>query len=237
VSFRFNISAGEFFDLIRPAVLVISAVISIWVLASARKRFPFYLSLLWALGIVTLPLIVLPLYFVSLLLKRPRVEAIEHERYSRSSASHVKWRFAVPALYGFIVLFSIGIYLYRDNETVDAHLARAAQARLYENRTKTINEYKKALALEDNPHTHKLLAIELAAAGNWTEAGSEFRLAELGGEPDDSIHFRLGLVLEQSNHGSEAQSEFEKFLKTASCREEPADDRCGVARARIVAKK
>jgi hypothetical protein len=237
VSFRFNISAGEFFDLIRPAVLVVSAVISTCVFASARKRFPLYLSFIWALGILVFPLIVLPLYFVSLLLMRRQAAPIGDDRHSRPSASSVKNRFAVPLFYGVVVLSSIGVYFYRDSQTVDAHLAKAAQARLLENRVKTIDEYKKALALEDNPHTHKLLAIELGDAGNWKEAVSEFRLAELGREPDDSIPFRLGQLLEKSNQKDDARLEFEKFLKTGSCGQEIVDARCAEARARIESGK
>jgi tetratricopeptide (TPR) repeat protein len=233
----FNISAAEFFELIRPAVLVVSAVISTLVFASARKRFPLYLSFFWALGILVFPLIVLPLYFVSLLLRRRQAEAIADYGHSRQSPSRVKSLFALPLLYGVIVLSAIGVYFYRDSRTVDAHLARAVQARLYENRAKTISEYQKALALEDNPHTHKLLAIEFADNGNLTEASSEFRLAELGGEPDDSIYFRFGQVLEKSNRQEEARSEFEKFLKTKSCAQDPDDPRCSEVRARLEVKK
>ena len=48
-----------------------------------------------------------------------------------------------------------------------------------------IREYREALKDEDDPHTHKLLAVELANAGYISEAIAEFRLAELGGETCD----------------------------------------------------
>jgi tetratricopeptide (TPR) repeat protein len=220
VNFHLNMSAGEFFDLIRPAVLLVSAVISTWVLASARKRFPFYQALLWALGTLFFPLIILPLYFIALLVKKRKTAPI-------------KRRFAVPILYALIVFSSIGIYLYRDNQSVDAHLARAVRARLDGNRTRTISEYRQALALEDDPHTRKLLAVELAELGSWDDAISQFRLALHGGEHDDSIHFRLGSLLDQIGHKDEASSEYKEFLKSTTCKHEPVDVRCEAARQRV----
>jgi tetratricopeptide (TPR) repeat protein len=219
VDYRLDISAGEFFDLIRPVVLVFSALISAWVLASARKRFPFYQSLLWALGTLFFPLIVLPLYFVALLVTK-----------RKATARHA---IVLPLLYAAIVLCCIGVYIYRDTWSVDAHLARATQDKLKSERAKTIQEYKDALALEDNPHTHKLLAIELAGAGYWTDAISEFRLAQQGREPDDLIHFHLGVLLEKLGHPGEARLEYEEFLNTSACTHEPVDVRCEAARQRI----
>jgi tetratricopeptide (TPR) repeat protein len=234
VNFHLNMSAGEFFDLIRSVVLLVSAVISIWVLASARKRFPFYQALLWALSTLFFPLIILPLYFVALLVKRKiSATATSSGGHPHSSAYPIKRRFAVPILYALIVFSSIGIYLYRDHESVDAHLARAVRARLDGNRTRTISEYKQALALEDDPHTHKLLAIELADLGSSADAISQFRLALQGGEPDDSIHFRLGSLLDQLDHKDEARLEYEEFLKSTTCKREPADVRCEAARQRV----
>ena len=76
-------------------------------------------------------------------------------------------------------------YFYFDSRSVDAHLARATQAKLVEDSTTAIREYREALKREDDPHIHKLLAIELANAGYISEAITEFRLAEQGGETDD----------------------------------------------------
>ena len=65
---RINISAGELFELIRPAALILSALISTWVLASARRRFPFYVALLWAVATLLFLPIVLPLYLIAVLI-------------------------------------------------------------------------------------------------------------------------------------------------------------------------
>jgi hypothetical protein len=162
--------AGELFELIRPAFLLVAALISIWMLASARKRFSIYLAFAWAVGTLLLPLVVAPVYLAVILLWRlpPR---------SR------RWRFLLPLVYGALLLTGLGLYFYHETQTVDAHLARAAQAKLVEEHATAIREYRRALALEDNPHTHKLLGIELANDGQLSEASAELRLAQQGGEP------------------------------------------------------
>ena len=162
-------SAGQLFDLIMPAAYAVSALISTWVLASARKRFQLHYALVLAVGTLFLPLIVLPIYLV-LMMWRPKIGPPK------------RWRFSLPLLYAVITLSVIGAYFYLDSRSVDAHLARATQAKLIEDSTTAIREYRQALSLEDNPHTHKLLAIELANAGFISEAISEFRVAEQGGE-------------------------------------------------------
>ena len=166
-------SAGLLFDLIMPAAFAASALISTWVLASARKRFQLHYALALAVGTLFLPLIVFPIYLV-LMMYRPKVGPPK------------RWRYALPLLYAVIALLSIGAYFYFDSRSIDAHLARATQAKLIEDSTTAIREYRAALALEDDPHTHKLLAIELANAGYITEAMAEFRLAEPC-EPEDRI--------------------------------------------------
>jgi hypothetical protein len=153
--------AGELFDLIRPIVLLISALVSTWVLASARKRFPVYVAFGWAVGTLFLPLVVFPLYLGVVLLWRPRVR----ER---------RWRVLLPLAYGAIVIAVIGVYFYVDRQSVDAHLARAAEAKLIDDHASAIREYRRALALEENAHTRKLLAEELMLAGQLTEAKVEF---------------------------------------------------------------
>jgi hypothetical protein len=167
---RLNMPAGELFDLIRPAVILIAALISTLVLASARKRFPLYVALACALGTLFLPLVVLPVYLSVILIWR---------RHARSR----RWRFLLPLIYAVVLIGSIASYFYFDSQTVDARLARATQAKLVDDTATAIKEYRRALAIEDNPHIHKLLAIELAQAGHLTEAVAEFRLAEQGGEP------------------------------------------------------
>lgn len=171
MSLKTNMSAGELFELIMPVAYVVSALLSTWVLASARKRVAFHYALGLALATFLLPIVVFPLYLGVII-------------WRRSGTSPQRWRYAAPVLYGAIVLSAIAGYFYFDSRTVDAHLAKATRAKLVDDHNTAIREYRQALALEDNPHTHKLLAIELANAGKTSEAISEFKLAEQGGEPD-----------------------------------------------------
>lgn len=162
-------SAGQLFDLIMPAAFALSALLSTWVLASARKRFQLLQAFGLAIGTLFLPLIVFPIY-LAITLWRKKIGAPP------------KWRYALPILYAVVSLSAIGLFFYLDSRTVDAHLARATQAKLVDDSKTAIREYRQALAVEDDPHTHKLLAIELANAGHIEEAISEFRSAEQGGE-------------------------------------------------------
>lgn len=215
-------SAGELFDLIMPAAFVIAALVSTWVLASARRRFHLHYAIALALGTLFLPLIVFPIYLV-IMLWRERKEPPK------------RWRYTLPLLYAVIVLTGIVTFFYLDRRSVDAHLARATRAKLVEDSNAAIREYRQALTLDDDPHTHKLLAIELANAGQVSEAIAEFRLARERGEPDDSIHYRLGLLLERLNQKEQAKFEFENFLLTETCKQ--PDGRCEEARVRLVSPK
>jgi tetratricopeptide (TPR) repeat protein len=215
-------SAGELFDLIMPAAVAASALISTWVLASARKRFQLHYALALAIGTLFLPVIVFPIYLV-LMMWREKIGPPQ------------RWRYSLPLLYGVITLSSIVAYFYFDNRSVDAHLARATRAKLVEDSATAIREYREALAREDDPHTHKLLAIELANAGYVTEAISQFRTAEEGGERDDLISFRLGLLLEKMNLTNQARMEFERFLMSETCGQ--GDPRCDVARESVNVKR
>ncbi|HEY2964613.1 MAG TPA: hypothetical protein VGJ37_19505 [Pyrinomonadaceae bacterium] len=215
---RLNISAGEFFDLIRPAVILISALLSTWVLASARKRFSIYAAFAWAVGTLFLPLIVLPVY-LSVILLWPR------------PVRSRRWRLLLPIAYGVIVIAAISAYFYLDSQSVDAHLARATRAKVTEDHATVIREYRRALALEDDPHTHKLLALELAQTGDLNEAVSEFRLARQGGEPDDLIAYEVGLLFQRLKHNDEAKLEFERFVLSDTCKR--IEEKCDDARDRI----
>lgn len=163
-------SAGEWFELISPAVFLVSALVSTWVFASARKRCPLHAALGWAIGTLLLPFVVLPAYLALLLLLRSELRAVRRP-------------LLVPLMYGVIVIATVSFYFYRDSQSVDAHLARAVQAKLVEDHATAIREYRRALAREENAHTRKLLAVELALAGQLSEAALEFQLAEQGGEP------------------------------------------------------
>ena len=211
-------SAGQLFDLIMPAAFALSALLSTWVLASARKRFQLLYAFGFAIGTLFLPLIVFPIYLAIML-------------WRKKTGPPARWRYALPLLYAAVSLSAIGIFFYLDSRSVDAHLARATQAKLVEDSNTAIREYRKALALENDPHTHKLLAVELANAGHIQEAISEFRIAQQGGEPDDLIHYQLALLFVRLNQTSEAKLEFQNFVLTKTCTE--IDKRCEDARQRL----
>ena len=97
--FKLNISAGELFDLIMPAAFVISALVSTWVLASARRRLHLFYAIALAVGTLFLPLIVFPIYLVIML-------------WRRRGDPPKRWRYALPLLYAAIVLAGIATYFY-----------------------------------------------------------------------------------------------------------------------------
>lgn len=215
---RLNMSAGEFFELIRPIVVAISILLSAWVLASARKRFSTLIAFAWAIGMLLLPLVVLPVYLSMILIWR-------------WPARSRRWRWLLPFAYGAILLAGLGIFLNHESATADEYLARATRAKLIDDHITAISEYRHALTMEDNPHIHKLLAVELMQAGYLTEAVSEFRLAQQGGEPDDFIHYYLGLLFDRLNLKGQAKQEFESFLVSTTCTQEEGP--CDESRERI----
>jgi tetratricopeptide (TPR) repeat protein len=220
VNLRFNISAGEFFELIRPAMLFLAAIISTGLLVHARKRFPGFSSFAWALATFAFLPVVLPLYVATLLL----------------TPSRNRWlpRFPIllPVLYLLSLLAFISVYLLHDSSNADTHLARAKQAKLAGKPGQAISEYRQALALEDDAHTHKLLANELAESGYLIDALAEFRLAERKGEPDDNISFQIATLLQRLDHPNEAQMEYKRFVTSGSCLT-LSDPRCIEATVRI----
>ncbi|MCA1573013.1 MAG: hypothetical protein LC770_00420 [Acidobacteria bacterium] len=238
MTFKFDISAGEFFELIRPAVLVLSALASIGVLTSARRRFVNYVAIGWALGTLFFPLITLPLYLIArFILQRsePPAHAGAEERKTFSSSPAPSWRIAIPLVYAAVVLSLIAFYLYWDHQSVDSHLARAAQAKLSGKRGGTIDEYRAALKLEANPHTRKLLAIELADTGDWTGALFELRKAEQDGETDDLMAFYIATLLDSLNLPNQATLEYQRFLESRACTQPLPDKRCSGASVRVQA--
>jgi hypothetical protein len=240
VKFNWQISAGEFFELLRPAALVIAAIVSAWVLSSARRwRFRSYFAAAWVLGTFFLPFVVLPLYLIARAARKRKIQASNTTDETESSQPAtqrlpaVRFRFLFPFAYCCLLLSLIGLYFYRDYYNVDAHLARAVQAKLMSKREQTIGEYRAALALEDNPHTHKLLGIELAEGAQPQEALREFQLAESGGEPDESLPYRIGQALDSTGNHVGASVEFRRFLASPACRRVPPDDRCEGTRVRL----
>jgi hypothetical protein len=198
VALKLNMSAGEFFDLVRPVAVLTSALISAWVLASARKRFSVAAALGWTIGTLLLPLVVLPIYLAVILVwRRP----VRKPRY----------RFLVPLIYGAVVLVAISVYFYVNNQSVDAHLARATEAKLDDDTASAIREYRRALELEENPHTHKLLAIQLAQAGYLTDAISEFRWRRKAASRMRRCTSTLACCCRDSNRTDKRASSFRSF--------------------------
>ena len=212
-------SAGEIFDLIRPTAIVLAAMLSTLILASARRRFSLHYAFLWAGLAFFLPSVVVPIYLATLLIWRlPRIE-------------HVKHRFVVPTAYLALLLGIFAGYQYRDRRSVDSHLAEASFAKVSSDQLAAIRQYREALKVEDNAHTHKLLALSLMEAGDLNGAITEFRTALAGGEPDDSIYFYLGNALDKLSRQDEAVVEYQKFLNSKTCSE--TDARCDSVRERL----
>lgn len=227
------ISAGQFFELLRPAALVVSALLSVWVLASARRRgFRLPATLLWTVGTLLFPVIVLPMYLVAILILRSR-PTLEGVGENGQTPSPSRFRYLLPTAYGVVLLSAVMLYVLTDYRSVDAHLARAAQARVMNQRSRTISEYKAALLLEDNPHTHKLLGMELVENRQWSEALRELRKAEDGGERDDSVTFNIARGLSAIGQEEEARREFQKFLASPACVAAIPDTRCETAREKL----
>ncbi|MCM3869140.1 MAG: hypothetical protein ND895_00405 [Pyrinomonadaceae bacterium] len=238
MTFKLDISAGEFFELIRPSVLVLSALVSIWVLASARRhRFTTYVAIAWAVGTLFFPLITLPLYLIARFIRhrnQPPHDEPETRKTFKSSPAR-RGRVAIPLAYAAIVFSLVALYLYSDHQSVDAHLARATQSKLNGRRGAAIDEYRAALGLDDNPHTRKLLAMELADAGDRTGALFELRTAEQGGEIDDLIAFHVATLLDSLNLPNQATLEYQRFLESSTCTQPLPEERCTGATLRVQA--
>jgi len=220
-------SAGEFFDLIRPAFLVLAALLSTWVLVNAQRGgFGIYISLAWALATFFIPLVVFPLYLAVKLQRHQPPKQSQPVKTPRAG-------FLTPVLYLTAILTFIAISELRESNSVDMHLARATQAKLAGDRRGAIGEYKEALAIEDDPHTRKLLGLEFSDDGDWVAALAEFRLAERGGEPDNLLPFRIARLLDALNQPNQALMEYKKFVYSDSCVNARPDYRCEVAKRRL----
>ncbi len=234
MKFHWQISAGEFFELLRPAALVCSAVLSALVLASARRcGYRLIYSLAWAGATFLVPFIALPLYLIARFWSKRESKTQTLEEDHAHPSPRVRFRIALPIVYCLLLLLLSGYYLFREYHTVDAYLARAEQAKVMNNGPKAIREYRGALALEDNPHTHKLLGIELAQARAWPEAWREFQAAEQGGEPDPLLSFRLAQAFDLTGQRDGALREYEKFVESESCRRAPPHEWCDVAKQQV----
>ena len=141
--------------------------------------------------------------------------------------------YAPSLVYASALLFAGAIYFYRDYHSFDAHLARAASARLLNRRDLAIREYRAALRLADDAHTRKLLAVQLAEDKQTEAALAEFRAAERGGEPDEMIPYRVATALDALGRADEAADEYRKFLRSSLCTRPSPDAACAEAAARI----
>lgn len=144
-------------------------------------------------------------------------------------------RLALASAYAALVLALGAFFFYRDCHSADAHLARAANAKLRNRRERAAAEYAAALRREDDPHTRKLFALELAAAGRHEEALAHLQAARQAAGPDESLPFHLGASLEALARPAEAAAEYRNFLDGNFCRRERPDPRCDAARARLAA--
>jgi len=142
-------------------------------------------------------------------------------------------RYAAAFLYAFALLSAGALYFYRDYHSFDAHLARAANARLTSRRDAAIREYRAALRLADDAHTHKLLAVQLVEDGQTEAALAELRAAERGGEPDEYLALRIAYALDALGRPAEAVEEYRKFLRSSLCVGSSPDARCAEASARV----
>ena len=226
-----QVSAGDLSELLRPALFALAVLTSTLVLADARRRgLRPYAVAAWALLTFLSAPIFLPLYLAALLYVgrgAPPRAAAGHAPRSRARG------FAVPLAYAALLCAGGALYFYRDYRSADAHLARARRAKLYNRREQAIREYRAALRSEDDPHTRKLLGIELAEAGRWEEALAELRAAERGGEPDDQLPLRIAAALDTLKRPAEAAVEYRKFLRSRACQQTPAHALCASARERL----
>lgn len=217
------ISAYELSETFHPLAFFLSALASTLVLVDLqRRRASLPLLLVVPVLVFWVPLVALPLYLIFKLYSRSIP--------AQAKAFHHGWWRALPLFYA-AALAVAGVVLQRmDARTFDAHLARAAAARLHNDRQRAIASYRAALALREDAHTRKLLANELLAAGRLEEAVTEFRLARDGGEPDDAIAFRLASALETLGHNQEACAEYQRFAQSARCRANEEEPSCLAAR-------
>jgi tetratricopeptide (TPR) repeat protein len=252
-------------EALRPALYVLSVLVSAWVLASARRHGGFRPFAVWAwtLSAFIFPAIVLPLYLVARMYtpradvpltdSQPKdedeeeaeesaqtseessVSADEREEAATPTLTAKRARFVVPLLYAGALLLVGASSFYQDYRSFDAHLARGARAKLYGRREGVLAEYRAALGVREDAHTRKLLGLELLEAGRAEEALAELRAAEAGGEPDEALAYHVGSALEALGRPGEAVTSYVKFLRSAACARTPPSPPCEAARARVPA--
>jgi hypothetical protein len=222
---RGPISFGQLFAALLPFACALAIICSTWVLADARRRrLTRYAIIAWTLGTLLLPCTVLPLYLLTRLWSKHSTQTQVGSFWSRH---------APTLLYAFVVLLSAALYFVHDYRGRDARLARASDARLHGEHAHAAREYRAALKLMDDPHTHKLLGLELVALQQWPDALTELRAAERSGEPDAALPFHIAVALDALGRHDEAINEYQQFLAGALCNKVVPDARCARAQAHL----
>ena len=144
-------------------------------------------------------------------------------------------RHAPTLVYAFVLTTLTALFFTHYYRSLDAHLARASAAKLNNQHERAAREYRAALRLTDDPHTRKLLGLELAAAQQWTEALTELRVAARGGEPDAALPYHIAMALDALGRSDEATTEYRNFLAGELCARSPPDARCLRAQVRAQA--
>lgn len=252
LSSRWNISAGQTFELMLPLWFAVSALLSAWVLASARRRgFGPAAVTLWTMGTLFFPLVILPLYLIvrSYRLRREKepeqivatggfednADMKNDSEALETAPAPLILRRSLPLIYLSVMLGFGALYFYMDWRSPDAYHMRANQARVREQREQVIAEYRAALKLEDDAHTHNLLGKELQAAGRHAEALAELRTAERMGEADEELPLNMAQSLDELKRLDEAKTEYRRFLNGPLCEAMPHDSRCVLGRGRLSA--
>ncbi|HEV7903279.1 MAG TPA: hypothetical protein VGO96_05510, partial [Pyrinomonadaceae bacterium] len=155
---------------------------------------------------------------------------------SEETRAPLRWRreLALPLLYALALLSFGALRFYRDYHSFEAHLSRAANARLLNQRAAAIREYRAALRLSDDAHTHKLLAVQLAEDGQTEAALAELRAAERAGGDDDALlPYRIAQTLDALGRRAEADLEYQKLTQGSLCALPSPDALCAEASARV----
>ncbi|HVF51054.1 MAG TPA: tetratricopeptide repeat protein, partial [Pyrinomonadaceae bacterium] len=155
------------------------------------------------------------------------------QQASQEPLARPRMLFVLPALYALALLACVALYTYLDYQSFDAHLTRAANARLRYQHERAIREYTAALALREDPHTRLLLATQLSDARRPDEALREFLAAERGGEPDPRLPFHIASTLDALKRPADALPYYQKFLSTNICAHASPDPRCREAQERV----
>lgn len=238
-----QISAGYLSEFLRPGFFALAAVLSALVLADARRTFGNYAVAAWTFFTLLLPHVVFPLYLVARMfsshISSDKIAAQSHQsddqiiKTDEKTDERRRWSVALPLVYALVVAATGALYFHTEYAGADAHLFRARTAKLFGRRERAMREYRAALALEPDAHTHKLFGLELSEAGLWQEALAELRAAEQKGEPDDALPFHVASALDALGRAPEAAAEYQKFLQGRLCAQTPPDSRCESARAQV----